>query len=109
MPNNWNISVNVGGTQPTTNLTKIKSSTDRCPRCNDRVYAAEALRSEAGIFHKKCFSCYDCKKKIEKGSEKEHEKEVYCKACYSSSYGPKGYGHGVGIGIMNNTYSESKP
>ena len=37
----------------------------RCPRCNDRVYAAEEVSGAGSKWHKKCFSCKDCRKKLD--------------------------------------------
>ena len=38
---------------------------------------------------------------LESGSEKEHEKEVYCNTCHRKNFGPKGYGYGGGAGALS--------
>ena len=42
----------------------------------------------------------DCKKRLEPGSLCDHAGQVYCKNCYGRSHGAKGYGYGVGSGIL---------
>ena len=52
-------------------------------------------------WHKMCFSCANCKKMLEAGSEKEHDNEVYCNTCHRKNFGPKGYGFGGGAGALS--------
>ena len=44
-----------------------------------------------------------CSKKLESHSAADHDKEVYCKSCYTRNFGPKGYGYagGAGTGLSN--------
>ena len=48
-----------------------------------------------------CFKCKNCNKMLESGSEKEHDKEVYCNTCHRKNFGPKGYGYGGGAGALS--------
>jgi len=48
------------------------------------------------VYHEACFTCKSCNSKLEIGNLFEHDREVYCKACYSKNFGPKGFIAGVG-------------
>merc|ERR1712218_175370 len=72
-----------------------------CPRCSKQVYFAEEKKSLGKSWHKMCFSCSQCKKMLEAGSEREHDNEVYCKTCHGRNFGPKGYGYGGGAGTLS--------
>jgi len=76
------------------------SGAPRCPRCNDRVYAAEETLAIGQSWHQKCFSCKTCHRKLDSGNLCDNEGEIYCKACYGRSFGPKGYGFGGGAGSL---------
>ena len=36
-----------------------------CPRCNGKVFEAERCVTRVGSFHKSCFSCVECNKKLD--------------------------------------------
>lgn len=55
---------------------KAKPQGDRCPRCGDRAYHAESISMEGYKFHKRCFSCKDCKKKLDSTNANSHEGKV---------------------------------
>jgi len=73
---------------------------DLCRRCGKAVYIAEKMLGGGGIYHKTCFSCNGCKKRLESTNVTEHEGQIYCKSCYGRNFGPKGYGYGVGAGTL---------
>lgn len=75
----------------------------RCPRCNDRVYAAEEISGAGSKWHKKCFSCKDCRKKLDSTNCSDNNGEIYCKTCHGKNFGPKGYGFGGGAGALTRT------
>ncbi|XP_027041059.1 muscle LIM protein 1-like [Pocillopora verrucosa] len=78
----------------------------RCPRCNDRVYAAEQVIAGKNKYHKRCFTCNNkptCNKSLDSGSFNEHDDQVYCRGCYGKLFGPKGYGYGAGAGALHLT------
>ncbi|XP_073245866.1 cysteine and glycine-rich protein 1-like [Porites lutea] len=75
----------------------------RCPRCNDRVYAAEEVMGAGSKWHKKCFSCKDCKKKLDSTNCSDNNGEIYCKTCHGKNFGTKGYGYGGGAGALTRT------
>lgn len=65
-----------------------------CPRCSKNVYFAEEYRCSGKSWHKLCLTCMNCSKLVEPGAMLEHEAQIYCKTCYRSLFGPKGYGFG---------------
>jgi len=75
----------------------------RCPRCKDRVYQAEEIIGAGAKWHKKCFACKDCRKKLDSTTCNTHDAEIYCKGCYGRQFGPKGYGYGAGAGALTLT------
>ena len=42
-----------------------------------------------------------CKKLLDSTNCTEHEKQLFCKACYGRKYGPKGVGFGQGAGALS--------
>lgn len=73
-----------------------KGSGDLCPRCNCTVYMAERIIGGGKAYHKSCFRCGECSKSLDSTTLCQHEREIYCKACYSRLFGPKGYGFAGG-------------
>ncbi|XP_078345922.1 muscle LIM protein 1-like [Oculina patagonica] len=77
----------------------------KCKRCGKSVYQAEEAKdSDGGVWHKSpCFSCAECKKKLDSTSLNMHEGEIYCRTCHGKNFGPKGYGFGGGAGALTRT------
>ncbi|CAL8115876.1 unnamed protein product [Orchesella dallaii] len=75
---------------------KIKAAPgEGCPRCGGAVFAAEQMLARNSIWHKKCFSCADCRRPLDSVLACDGpDKEIYCKGCYGKKFGPKGYGYG---------------
>jgi len=93
---------------------------NRCPRCNQAVFHAEAIPAAGKQWHKTCYRCgmeiFDfsikyylisllktkglCKKMLEAMTMAEHEGNVYCKQCYSRKFGIRGVGFGIGAGAL---------
>lgn len=69
-----------------------------CPRCGKSVFIAELMRACGKAWHKSCFTCLICNKRVDSGTLCEREGEIYCKSCYGKNFGPKGIGFGVGAG-----------
>nr|CAG4643710.1 EOG090X00ST [Lepidurus arcticus] len=96
--------------------TSIKAAEgEGCPRCGGAVYAAEQQLAKGTMWHKRCFSCADCKRPLDSMLACDGpNKEIYCKACYGRRWGPKGFGYGhtptlVSVGGDTETPLESKP
>ena len=63
---------------------------DACPRCNGKVFEAEKCPTKVGLFHKNCFSCIECTRKLDSVTCCEGpDGEIYCKACYAVYFGSK--------------------
>ncbi|CAK1551805.1 unnamed protein product [Leptosia nina] len=72
-----------------------------CPRCGGYVYAAEQMLARGKAWHKECFKCGDCLKRLDSTNCCEGpDKDIYCKVCYGKKFGPKGYGYGKGAGVL---------
>jgi len=74
-----------------------------CPRCQKSVFIAELMRGAGQAWHKGCFLCYACSKRIDSSNMCERESEIYCRACYGKNFGPKGFGYGIGAGTLQMT------
>merc|ERR1712018_87246 len=48
-----------------------------CPRCQQAVYLAERMRAAGHAYHKTCFTCYSCNKKLDSGCLAEKEQNIY--------------------------------
>lgn len=69
---------------------------DACPRCGKAVYFAEEARAVGKKWHKMCLLCANCGKMLDSTTCSDHEGEVFCKACHTKMFGPKGYGFAGG-------------
>ena len=69
-----------------------------CPRCGKSVFIAELMRAAGKAWHKSCFTCNICNKRVDSSTLCEREGEIYCRSCYGKNFGPKGIGFGVGAG-----------
>ena len=55
-----------------------------------KVFEAEKMTSKSGLYHKKCFTCGNCKRALDYQLCTEGpDGNVYCKLCYSHMYGHK--------------------
>ncbi|XP_033121110.1 cysteine and glycine-rich protein 1-like [Anneissia japonica] len=72
-----------------------------CFACKKAVYAAEEKKNAGVSFHKFCFKCVLCNKRLDSTTVTEHEKSLYCKNCHGKKYGPKGVGFGGGAGTLS--------
>lgn len=68
-----------------------------CPRCSQVVYDAEKVRAVGKVFHKLCFKCVTCSKGLTPTTMRDHEEEIYCRACYEKNFAPKGFGFGSAL------------
>ena len=63
---------------------------DRCPRCTGKVFDAERMSMRSGQYHKKCFSCFECKRPLDYSTATDSpHNEVYCRSCYAKFFGPQ--------------------
>ncbi|CAL8383047.1 unnamed protein product [Boreogadus saida] len=71
---------------------------NKCGRCQKTVYFAEGVQCEGQSWHKSCFQCMECNKRLDSTTVTAHVDEIYCKPCHGKKYGPMGYGFGGGAG-----------
>lgn len=76
---------------------------DACGKCGKTVYHAEKAIGAGQVWHKTCFKCDSCRRKLDSTSLREHEGTLYCSACHGANFGPKGYGFGGGAGALART------
>uniref|UniRef100_A0A6G1SMU4 Muscle LIM protein Mlp84B n=1 Tax=Aceria tosichella TaxID=561515 RepID=A0A6G1SMU4_9ACAR len=72
----------------------------KCPKCSKSVYAAEEMLAAGAKWHKQCFKCGLCHKRLDSTNATEHGGDLFCKQCYGRKFGPKGYGFGGGAGTL---------
>ncbi|KJE91791.1 zyxin-binding protein [Capsaspora owczarzaki ATCC 30864] len=72
-----------------------------CPRCTKAVYMAEEILACGHKWHKACFLCKVCNKRLDSTTATDKDGQVYCKSCYGKEFGPKGYGYGGGAGTLS--------
>ncbi|XP_013791800.1 muscle LIM protein 1-like [Limulus polyphemus] len=82
-------------------LSPAKKFKNVCPKCCKSVYAAEEMLAAGQKWHKTCFKCGLCQKRLDSTNAAEHGGELYCKQCYGRKFGPKGYGFGQGAGTLS--------
>lgn len=70
------------------------SSIPICLKCEKPVYAAEELLAGGQKWHKVCFKCNLCNKRLDSVNVNAHDNMLWCKQCYGRKFGPKGYGFG---------------
>ena len=63
---------------------------NRCLRCAGKVFDAERMSMKSGQFHKKCFSCFECRRPLDYTTAADSALgEVFCLACYDKNFGPR--------------------
>jgi len=97
---------------PRNGVTKFKpkwGGAEVCPRCDKSVFIAELMRGAGKAWHKSCFTCCLCNKRVDSSMICEREGEIYCKACYGRNFGPKGVGFGISAGTCQPDHNTVKP
>lgn len=72
----------------------FQSQQDICSGCGKVVYAAELVLGAGNKYHKACLKCCQCGKRLDSTNMVDRDFDLYCRGCYSKSFGPKGYGYG---------------
>ena len=72
----------------------FQSQQDVCTGCGKAVYAAELVLGAGNKYHKMCLKCCQCGKRLDSTNMVDRDFDLYCRGCYSKSFGPKGYGFG---------------
>jgi len=76
-------------------------TSNKCGTCAKTVYAAEEKIAGGQKWHKACFKCSSCNKRLDSTLCSEHQGVLYCKTCYGRKLGPKGYGFAGGAGGLS--------
>ncbi|KAI9300821.1 hypothetical protein BJ944DRAFT_252798 [Cunninghamella echinulata] len=66
---------------------------DICTKCRKAVYAAELILGAGNKYHKYCLKCTECGKLLNSTNMQDRNSDIYCRGCYASLFGPKGYGY----------------
>jgi cysteine/glycine-rich protein len=61
---------------------------------------AEQMLGAGLTWHKGCFNCISCNKRLDSTTMNDKDGQIYCKGCYGREFGPKGVGFGVGGGTL---------
>lgn len=70
----------------------------RCPRCADRVYAAEKVLGPASTaYHRQCLRCIVCDRRLDSVSLLEHDAQPFCSACHRTHLGTGGGTFGTAV------------
>jgi len=80
---------------------KYSEMSSKCPACSASVFAAEEKIAGGHKWHKACFKCCVCSKRLDSTLCNENEGALFCKTCYGRKHGPKGYGYGGGAGTLS--------
>jgi len=80
---------------------KLGQTNTKCARCGKTVYFAEQVFGAGKKWHKQCFKCVACNKMINSSSLRDKDGEIYCASCHTRSFGTKGYGYGLGSGVLS--------
>eukprot|EP01006_Ploeotia_vitrea_P061219 TRINITY_DN77528_c0_g1_i1.p2 TRINITY_DN77528_c0_g1~~TRINITY_DN77528_c0_g1_i1.p2 ORF type:complete len:262 (-),score=100.29 TRINITY_DN77528_c0_g1_i1:15-800(-) len=67
----------------------------KCGRCQKSVYAAEKVLGAGQSWHKACFKCTTCNKRLDSSTLADSGGKLYCRPCHSKQFGPKGIGFGI--------------
>ena len=74
----------------TTSIKAREDDIDACPRCQGKVFEAEKMVAKNRVYHRKCFSCEECKRSLDYLSVNEGlNNSIYCKTCYNKLFGPR--------------------
>jgi len=60
-----------------------------CKLCNKQVFQMERIKAERVIWHKNCFTCTECSKKLSVDNYNSHEGLLYCKPHFKQLFQPK--------------------
>lgn len=81
----WSVAVL---TQPPSCMPPLFGAASRCPRCDDRVYAAEQVIGPLSkMYHRHCLKCVVCQRRLDSVSLLEHDGEPYCSNCHRTHLG----------------------
>jgi len=74
----------------TTTIMADEGDKNKCPRCSGKVFEAEKMTSNKSIFHRKCFTCQDCRRALDASlvNDGPEDGTIFCSTCYQRKFGP---------------------
>ena len=74
----------------TTTIMADEGDKNKCPRCSGKVFEAEKMTSNKSIFHRKCFTCQDCRRALDASLVNDglEDGTIFCSTCYQRKFGP---------------------
>lgn len=67
----------------------------QCAKCSKSVGWAESVVRDDSVYHRDCFRCAGCNKKLDRGSGLKDHGDYFCRSCHNKQYGPMGFNKGV--------------
>jgi len=67
---------------PRSSESQHSHQTAKCDSCGKTVYPLERLAAGNLVFHKNCFKCLDCSKKLDAKKFCQDGNTILCQACY---------------------------
>mmetsp|Transcript_4421 Transcript_4421/g.5127 ORF Transcript_4421/g.5127 Transcript_4421/m.5127 type:complete len:251 (-) Transcript_4421:248-1000(-) len=74
---------------------------ESCRVCSKRVYFAEQVKSYGHFYHKTCFQCDSCTRRLNPGEHLSRKDKPYCRTCHTELFGPTGFRGGSTGGLMS--------
>jgi len=71
-----------------------------CNKCKKQVYQAEMCKGAGAVWHKNCFLCDICGRRLDSSRLCERGDKIFCNSCYHKNFGPRGIGYGIGANFQ---------
>jgi len=80
--------------------TRVFRKLEICNKCKKQVYQAEMYKGAGGVWHKNCFLCDICGRRLDSSRLCERGDKIFCNSCYHKNFGPRGIGYGIGANFQ---------
>jgi len=80
--------------------TRFSRKLEICNKCKKQVYQAEMCKGAGGVWHKYCFLCDICGRRLDSSRLCERGDKIFCNSCYHKNFGPRGIGYGIGANFQ---------
>eukprot|EP00056_Hartaetosiga_gracilis_P009153 m.131222 g.131222 ORF g.131222 m.131222 type:complete len:256 (-) comp13071_c0_seq3:506-1273(-) len=84
--------------------TSLQSTNSKCHICKKTVYPMEFVGASDLAFHKMCFKCVTCKRKLSPSEYSTVNNQFYCRVHYEQAFKAKGGMHFNTIYVCSLTY-----
>ncbi|KAG0333849.1 hypothetical protein BG004_000673 [Podila humilis] len=75
---------------------------------NSTPGAEQVIGPNGAPWHKTCYTCRECNRRLDASILAEHEGEAYCNNCHKARFGPTGYGYATGVLVRETPGNEFK-